>query len=360
MSVLSISDLRKDWRGRTALDGVSFDVREGEILALLGPTGAGKTTTLLSVAGLVEPDGGTIRLEGRDVAGVDARLRDVAIVFEGFNLLPVLSVYDNIAFPLRSPVFREPPETVDRLVRKAAADLRIGHLLDRNVEQLSGGERQRVAIARALVRDPRLFLLDEPLSALDLKLRESLRGELRALQCDRGATILYATHDYHGAAAIADRVALIEAGRIVQIGTIDELVADPRNVAVGRLIGSPSMTRFPATVAGGQLVVEGYGPVGAADGLPPSCIVGLWPEDIVLSPAEVPGSVAGEIYATDFRGMDRAVQVSFGPHTFRKVVPLSFTLAEGAGCWFHLPEEAMFVFDAGDGSRIDRPGRLPR
>jgi ABC-type sugar transport system ATPase subunit len=351
--VLALDGVEKSWRGRQALAGVSFAIEEGEILALLGPTGAGKTTTLSCIAGLAEPDAGTIAIDGRDVRGLDPRLRDVAIVFEGFNLLPILSVYDNIAFPLRSPAYREDDATVDRLVRKAATDLRIDHLLQRNVEQLSGGERQRVAVARALVRRPRLFLLDEPLSALDLKLRESLRAELRALQRNRGATILYATHDYHGAAAIADRIALIDQGRIVQVGTLDELTADPDNLAVGRLIGSPAMAIFPGRIEGGVLGVDGYGPVlSGLDGeTPGACVVGCWPEDIELSGSPADGHREGEIYATDFRGMDRAVQVTCGPHAFRKVVPLSFALSEGARCWFRLPGEVIRVFDAKTGAR---------
>jgi multiple sugar transport system ATP-binding protein len=358
MSVLEISGLSKTWGKRRALQDVSLSVDDGEIVALLGPTGAGKTSTLMCVAGLARPDGGTIRMAGEDVANLDPRLRDVAVVFEGFNLLPTLSVYDNIAFPLRSPAFKEPEAAVDEIVLKAARDLRIDHLLKRNVDQLSGGERQRVAIARALVRRPRLYLLDEPLSALDLKLRESLRAELRALQRERGATILYATHDYHGAAAIADRIALIDGGRIVQIGTLDELVADPHHLSVARLIGSPAMATFPARAEDGVLVVDGYGNVAAGlpQGAPRECVAGCWPEDIDLVTAETPGYRRGEIWATDFRGMDRAIQVSFGSRAFRKVVPLTFTLTEGDPCWFKLPEQGTFVFDAAQGARVGRPG----
>lgn len=181
MSLLEVRDLQKIFLNRRALRGVTFSMRQGEILALLGPTGAGKTSTLLSIAGLVKPASGTVLINGRDVTAADPRIRDVAVVFEGFNLLPTLSVYDNIAFPLRSPVYRQPEGIVDELVTKAARDLKIAHLLKRDTSQLSGGERQRVAVARALVRKPQIYLLDEPLSALDLKLRESLRAELRAL-----------------------------------------------------------------------------------------------------------------------------------------------------------------------------------
>lgn len=355
MSVLVIEALRKSYGRRQALRGLGLSLEPGEIVALLGPTGAGKTTTLMCVAGLTLPDGGSIRLQGADVTRADPRVRDVAIVFEGFNLLPLLSAYDNIAFPLRSPMFRLPEAEVDRRVQKAAADLHIARLLSRRVDQLSGGERQRVAVARALVRDPQLYLLDEPLSALDLKLREALQDELRTLQRERRASILYATHDFHGAAAVADRIALIDQGRILQVDRLDRLIADPAHAGVGRLIGSPAMALFGASAAGGTVTLSGGGlrlPVAAAAGVSGVVTLGLWPEDIEISATAGEGMTEGEIYATDFRGMDRAVQVRFGPHSFRKVVPLGFDLAEGARCWFRLPGAAAFLFDGATGARL--------
>ena len=361
MSVLTVSNLTKSFERKQALKGINLDVKEGEVLALLGPTGAGKSSTLLCIAGLLAPDGGTITLAGQDVTQADPRLRDVSIVFEGFNLLPLLSAYDNIAFPLRSPVYGVAAVELDKRVRKAAADLHIAHLLDRKINQLSGGERQRVAIARALVRDPKLYLLDEPLSALDLKLRESLRLELHSLQKQNGATILYATHDYHGAAAIADRIALIDNGRIIQIGTLAKLLEDPNHLSVGRLVGSPSMSLFPARLEGGKVVIAGYAnaldasSLGLGAGAGKSdIIIGFWPEDIVLTDKPAASLQKAEVYATDFRGMDRAIQVRFGNQAFRKVVPLSVTLAEGDACWFDLPATHAFVFDAETGERLNR------
>ncbi len=354
MSLLEVNDLQKTFLNSRALRGVTFSVQEGEILALLGPTGAGKTSTLLSIAGLIKPTSGTVRMNGHDVTAADPRIRDVAVVFEGFNLLPTLSVYDNIAFPLRSPVYRQPEALVDELVAKAARDLKIAHLLKRDTSQLSGGERQRVAVARALVREPQIYLLDEPLSALDLKLRESLRAELRALQQRKSATILYATHDYHGAAAIADRIALISDGRILQVDTLDNIIADPASATVGRLIGSPSMAFFWATASGSGLSIDGYGKAHAA---PPAAadsglLIGHWPEDIEISEAEASGFQEAEVLATDFRGMDRAIQVRSGGSSFRKVVPLSSGLMEGSRCWFRLPPGKGFYFDAASGARL--------
>jgi multiple sugar transport system ATP-binding protein len=360
MAVLQLENVTKAYDHKPALRGVELKVEKGEILALLGPTGAGKTSTLLSVAGLVSPDSGRILIGGDDVTRSDPRLRDIAIVFEGFNLLPLLSVYENIAFPLRSPIYQESAAEIDTRVRKAAQDLKIAHLLDRQIDQLSGGERQRVAIARALVRSPRLYLLDEPLSALDLKLRESLRLELRELQQRHDATILYATHDYHGAAAIADRIALIDAGRIIQVGTLSELLDNPSHVSVGRLIGSPSMALFNGRITPNGVEVKGFSQSIPRAGLrlaPESggrnVTLGVWPEDIVLSSAEKRGWHRGDIYATDFRGLDRAVQVRLGDHSFRKVVPLAVDLKQGDACWFDVPAGSAFVFDMESGARLN-------
>jgi len=360
MAVLEIENVTKAYDRKAALDGVELKVEKGEILALLGPTGAGKTSTLLSVAGLVSPDSGRILIGGEDVTRSDPRLRDVAIVFEGFNLLPVLSVYENIAFPLRSPIYQESASEVDARVRKAAQDLKIGHLLDRQIDQLSGGERQRVAVARALVRSPRLYLLDEPLSALDLKLRESLRLELRELQQRHDATILYATHDYHGAAAIADRIALIDGGKIIQVGTLSELLDNPNHVSVGRLIGSPSMALFNGRITRNGVEVKGFSRPMPGAGLKLQAesshrdvTLGIWPEDIALSANEKHGWHRGDIYATDFRGLDRAIQVKFGDQSYRKVVPLDVDLKQGDACWFDVPASSAFVFDKESGTRLN-------
>lgn len=360
MAVLELENVTKAYDHKPALRGVELKVEKGEILALLGPTGAGKTSTLLSVAGLVSPDSGRVLIDDEDVTKSDPRLRDIAIVFEGFNLLPVLSVYENIAFPLRSPIYQESASEIDARVRKAAQDLKIGHLLDRQIDQLSGGERQRVAVARALVRSPRLYLLDEPLSALDLKLRESLRLELRELQQRHDATILYATHDYHGAAAIADRIALIDGGRIIQVGTLSELLDNPSHASVGRLIGSPSMAMFSGRITRNGVEVTGFSrPLSVAelrlapDAEEGSITLGVWPEDIVLSATERPGWHRGDIYATDFRGLDRAVQVRFVDQSFRKVVALDVDLKQGDACWFDVPAGSAYVFDKETGVRLN-------
>jgi multiple sugar transport system ATP-binding protein len=353
--LLSVAGLKKHFGGRCALADVSFDVREGEILALLGPTGAGKTTTIRTIAGLEAPDAGSVHIDGCDITASSPLDRDLAVVFEGFNLLPVLSVYDNIAFPLRSPRYRESEETIRERVDKAAADLRIVKLLARKIDQLSGGERQRVAIARALVRRPTLYMLDEPLSALDLKLRESLAAELRDMHRRDGASILYATHDYNGAASLGNRIALIEAGRILQVGALAELIAAPSHAGVGRLIGSPAMSFFTARSTGEMLSIPGLPWRCRLDrpaGPERDCLVGAWPEDLAVSPVPVAGYARGEVYATDYRGLDQAIEVRCGPHRLRKVLPLDAVIGQGDACWFALPQDRLFVFDGQTGERV--------
>ena len=257
-TVLDVQGLRKRFGTKIAIDQINMSVVDGEVLGMLGPTGAGKTTTLRCIAGLHKPDAGTIRLAGADVTHESPMVRDIAVVFEGFNLLPTLSVFDNIAFPLRSPLYRAPETEVRERVTRAAEDLRIGHLLDRHPEQISGGERQRVAVARALVRRPKLFLLDEPLSSLDLKLREALQIELRDMHRRRGQTLIYASHDFLSMAAIASRIAVIDKGRLLQTGKLSEIYADPAHRRVGELIGSPSMALLEAKVRDRMLSIDGY------------------------------------------------------------------------------------------------------
>lgn len=359
--LLTLRGLRKSYGGKQALRGLDLEVRENEIFALLGPTGAGKSSTLLASAGLVELDGGSVHLSGKDVTHADPASRDVSIVFEGFNLLPVLNVRDNIAFALRSPAFREAEAEIALRVGRTAELLRISHLLDRNVDTLSGGEKQRVAIARALVRRPRMFLLDEPLSALDLKLREGLRAELRHIHRQYRSTMLYATHDYHGAIAIADRIGIIDGGVIQQAGTIEDIYERPANMLVGKLIGSPAMAFFEAGIAddmvsvkGGRqkLPLAGFGKVEKSSG---PLMLGAWPEDIEIAEADASDANAGSVYAIDNRGFERAVQIDGNGGSFRKVVPADIALKQGDQLAFRLPSGA-FLFDAATGRRVSQAG----
>jgi multiple sugar transport system ATP-binding protein len=231
-----------------AVADLSLTIGHGEFIVLLGPTGAGKTTTLRLAAGLERPDAGSVRIGGRDVTREPPAARDVAFVFQQYSLYPHLSVYDNLAFPLRSPARRVPQAQIDKRVREVARLLRIENKLANRATQLSGGQMQRVAIGRALVRRPAIFLMDEPLSSLDAKLRADLRIELKHIQQDLGATILYVTHDQVEAMTLATRVGVIDRGRLVQAGSPREIYEQPVDSYVAKRLGTPGINLVPRSL----------------------------------------------------------------------------------------------------------------
>jgi multiple sugar transport system ATP-binding protein len=258
-----------------AVDDLRLDVGDGEFFVLLGPSGAGKTTTLRLLAGLERPDEGRVLMNGDDVTDLAPAYRDCAFVFQQYSLYPHLSVFDNLAFPLRSPMRRVAEAEIRRRVEQVAAVLHIGGRLGRKSTELSGGEMQRVAIGRALVRKPRVFLMDEPLSSLDAQLREELRVELKRLQRERGATVLYVTHDQVEATTLADRIGILQQGRIRQIGSPMEIYDDPRSLQVAQRLGSPAINVLPVAW------FEGCAHPDAAH-------VAIRPEDVALDGAEGP------------------------------------------------------------------------
>src|SRR4026208_31841 len=219
MSSVDLQGITKDFPGLRALDDVTFSIKDGEFFVLLGPTGAGKTTTLRIIAGLTKQDLGTVIFDGISMENTTPSDRDVAYVFQQYSLYPTMTVFDNLAFPLRSPLRKTPELEIRKKVDETAQKLRITHLLDRKTARLSGGEMQRVSIGRPIVREPRVFLMDEPLSNLDAKLRELLRAELKDLQMKLGATFLYVTHDQVEAMSMGDKVGVLNQGRIIQVGT---------------------------------------------------------------------------------------------------------------------------------------------
>ncbi len=239
-----------------ALKGVNFDIAPGEFFALLGPSGSGKSTTLRILAGLDAPTAGRVFIDGKDVTSVDARDRDIAMVFQSYALYPHMTVGENIAFPLE--MSNLPKAKIEPAVREAARKVKIDHLLDRKPGQLSGGQQQRCALARAIVRQARLFLLDEPLSNLDAKLRLETRAELKKLQRSLGVTAVYVTHDQEEAMTLADRMAVFMAGEIQQVGTPAEVFARPNSIDIAGFIGNPPMNLVPARYIDGSVVIAGY------------------------------------------------------------------------------------------------------
>ena len=219
MARIHLENITKSFGPHVAVDRLDLDVADGEFFVLLGPTGAGKTTTLRMIAGLEKPTEGAIHINQVNVNAWGPAERDVALVLQQYSLYPRLTVRDNLAFPLRSRIRKMSEADIDKRIDYASKTLRITHLLDRKTDRLSGGEMQRVSIGRAIVREPQVFLMDEPLSALDAKLRESLRSELKDLQMRLGATFIFVTHDQVEAMTMGDRIAVLNKGKIVQVGT---------------------------------------------------------------------------------------------------------------------------------------------
>lgn len=239
-----------------ALRDVNFEIAPGEFFALLGPSGSGKSTTLRILAGLDAPTSGTVRIDGKDVTGVDAADRDVAMVFQSYALYPHMTVAENISFPLE--MAKVPKSEIAPAVLDAARKVKIEHLLERKPGQLSGGQQQRCALARAIVRKARLFLLDEPLSNLDAKLRLETRVELKKLQRSLDVTAVYVTHDQEEAMTLADRMAVFMAGEIQQIGTPQEVFAKPNSIDIAGFIGNPPMNLLHARYENGDVILGGH------------------------------------------------------------------------------------------------------
>ncbi len=246
MAEVQLHNVSKSFKSTRAVIDMNLTVPDGAFVVLLGPTGAGKTTTLRLIAGLEKPDSGSVHIAGRDVAGETPAQRDVAMVFQQYSLYPHLTVRDNLAFPLRSPILKTPEDEITRKVNEVAEVLHIPHKLDNKATALSGGEMQRVSIGRALVRDPAIYLMDEPLSSLDAKLRADLRVELKRIHAELAATLLYVTHDQIEAMTMATHVGVLDEGNLVQFGTPREIYENPASTYVAARLGQPRINLLPA------------------------------------------------------------------------------------------------------------------
>jgi len=330
----------------TALHGVDLDIEPGEFFALLGPSGSGKTTTLRILAGLEPLNEGRVMLDGEDVTEREPGERDVAMVFQSYALYPHMTVFDNIAFPLR--MIATPRDEVERAVRDAAARVHIDHLLARRPGQLSGGQQQRTALARAIVRKPRLFLLDEPLSNLDAKLRLETRVELRKLQRALGVTTVYVTHDQEEAMTIADRVAVFMEGRIVQVGPPRDIFARPASAVVAGFIGSPPMNLLPAEVRNGVLHVAGVElrperPLGR-DG---AVTIGVRPAALRIAATGLPARV----YLVEDLGDTTIVDLDVVGQVIKLRTDQRPSVREGDQVHVAMPADALHVFERDSGAR---------
>ncbi len=250
MSEVTLQGLTKKFGSTVAVEGVSMTIPDGSFVVLLGPTGAGKTTTLRLISGLERPDEGDVLIDGASVIDDTPAQRNVAMVFQQYSLYPHMTVRENLAFPLRSPILRTPEDEIARKVGEVAEVLQISHKLDNKATALSGGEMQRVSIGRALVRNPSVYLMDEPLSSLDAKLRADLRIELKRIQANLGATLLYVTHDQIEAMTMATHVGVLDEGRLVQFGSPREIYENPVSLYVAGRLGLPRINALPADLFG--------------------------------------------------------------------------------------------------------------
>ena len=352
MSNVTLQNITKRFKTVTALRNVSFSINHGEFFVLLGPTGAGKTTTLRVVAGLTRQDEGAVLFDGEAVDTLPPAERDVAFVFQQYSLYPTMSVYDNLAFPLRSPMRKINETEIRQLVQEAAEKLRITHLLERKTAHLSGGEMQRVTIGRAIVRDPRLFLMDEPLSNLDAKLRESLRVELKHLQKTQGSTTLFVTHDQIEALTMGDRIAVLNKGRITQIGVPEDIYDRPATTFVAQLVGTPRINLLRATCEDSSLYVADstlHLPLPAcAEGMPPEFLLGIRPEDV--QPRQE-GDFLGQVVLTEPLGVETILHIKTGEQTLLSLIPGLTDLRIGDQVRFNIVRERLHYFHP-DGTRI--------
>lgn len=336
MAEAELSGVSKSFAEIEAVADLSMTVGDGEFLVLLGPTGAGKTTTLRLVAGLETPDAGSVIIAGAEMTKLPPAARDVAFVFQQYSLYPHYSVYDNLAFPLRAPGRRSSEEAIKKLVMETAEMLRIGHKLDAAVTQLSGGEMQRVSIGRALVRKPNVFLMDEPLSSLDAKLREELRLELKRIQRDLGATILYVTHDQLEAMTLADRIGILEEGRLIQLDSPRTVYTHPATIRAAQRIGRPQI----------NLVEPGRFGLGA--GPPGSATAGVRPEDVAVGDTRGDEAVVATV---EHRGDETIASIDAGGTKVHALVDASDPLKSGDNVRISARPEAAIWFD-GEGRLI--------
>jgi multiple sugar transport system ATP-binding protein len=363
MATLSVRGLRKEYGNLVALDDLNLDVKDGEFFVLLGPSGAGKTTTLKCIAGLEAPTAGRVEIDGQDMTDVEPYERNVAMAFENYALYPQKTVFENMSFPLNSKRHRVSEEEARKRVEGVAETLGIRHLLQRLPRELSGGQRQRVALGRVLVRPADVFLLDEPLSHLDAKLQMEMRAELRSLGEMQNTTSFYVSHDYREALALGDRIGVLREGRLIQVGTGEEVWQRPADTFVARTFGQPEIN-----LVTGELV---DGPEGclfrSRDGeievplpnrpAPPGTAVelGIRPLDLEVADGEMPPDtvkLAGRVYVVERLGRELEVTVKIGENLIAVITGKgSKDPDEQATIYFS--SSRLLLFEGETGKRID-------
>ncbi len=353
MAKVDFLDVRKSYGDLEVIHGVTATVADGEFIVIVGPSGCGKSTLLRMVAGLEAITGGQIVIGDRVVNDLEPKDRDIAMVFQNYALYPHMSVFDNMAYGLKIRKFAK--DDIKARVDRAAAILELGPLLERKPRQLSGGQRQRVAMGRAIVREPAVFLFDEPLSNLDAKLRVQMRFEIQKLHRRLSTTSLYVTHDQVEAMTLADRMIVMNAGRAEQIGSPMDVYSDPATIFVAGFIGSPAMNFLPARAeAGGRftLLAGGEVPRAQAGGAPGTPVtLGIRPEHLRPSGA-AESVVSGQVEMVEQLGADTLAHVGHGAATVVARMPNTAGIAMGQTLHLATDPERIFLFDTTSGLRL--------
>ena len=349
MASVTLKGITKRWNEFVAVKDLSLLIKDQEFLVLLGPSGCGKTTTMRMIAGLEEPTDGEVFIGDRKVNDDLPKDRDVAMVFQNYGLYPHLSVYENIRYPLK--VRKVPKSLHSEKVRQAAEKVQLDHLLERKPRELSGGQRQRVALARAIVRTPTVFLMDEPLSNLDAKLRVTMRAELKHLQHELKITTVYVTHDQIEAMTLADRVAVMDHGIISQLGPPEEIYNDPANLFVAGFIGSPPMNLMKGKLNYNNFQHPNFSISINHKANLEVATLGIRPEDLILCSAQK-GVLQGTVYAHELTGESTLTTINVGPDrlTIRGPKEFKINIDEVVGVQFEASK--CFLFSNQTGKRI--------
>ncbi len=347
---VNLKGVYKHFGDFVALNRIDLDIQPVEFFALLGPSGSGKTTTLRMIAGLDTPDEGSIEVDGIDITFAPPAERDIAMVFQNYALYPHMTVEENIAFPLKMD--RTPKADIHGLVVKAAEKVHIEHLLDRRPGELSGGQQQRCALARAIVRQPKLFLLDEPLSNLDAQLRLQTRVELKKLQLSLNVTAIYVTHDQEEAMTLADRLAVFFDGEIKQVGTPEEVFNKPRTIQVAAFIGSPPMNLIPAELRDHSLTIEGktIDLPDAQQGVDGPITVGIRPSHLHIDPDGIPT----QLYLSENLGESYLLNLYLGDNLLKMRVAEMQGIKNGDTVPISFDMNAIHLFDSDTGLRLEQ------
>lgn len=349
MAEIQLRNINKRWGSFVGVDNFDLTIADREFLVLLGPSGCGKTTTMRMIAGLEDITEGDILIDGKVVNDLDPKDRDVAMVFQSYGLYPHLNVYENIRFPLK--VRKVDPATHDERVRKASAMVELDEFLHRKPAELSGGQRQRVALARAIVRKPSVFLMDEPLSNLDAKLRVSTRAQIKNLSHELQVTTVYVTHDQIEAMTLADRVVVMKAGKVQQVGTPTDIYDNPANTFVASFIGSPAMNLMDGTLKGGVFTGKNV-TISGLKGVDSEVTLGFRAEDAEVTPTGQTGQITAPIYTIELLGDAVMLAVKAGGQLVSVKAGKEFRAEIGEEISFSVSPGICHIFDGATGEHV--------